>query len=195
MIPKSPKQRTIAALKSGDETALKLFYQKYKKTFMQYLQSLFPKANSMDLEDIYHQSLMEMLKQIRQGKVIQCSLKTYIYTLGENKFRKQYRDEKKDLTVNLEDFLSFDFEKEEDSGMKELLHQAREEALAKAWEKLKYPAKGVLEDILEGDSIQEVMKKYKYKNSEQLRKQKYKYKNKLKNIALKIYNEITKKYE
>lgn len=70
-------------------------YDLYREAFVVYAINYFGVSREIAI-DVYHDSFMEMLNNIRQGRYIQqkASLKTYLFSIGKHLLCKQLRRDK-----------------------------------------------------------------------------------------------------
>ena len=87
-------QQYLNSIFAGDNSAFKQFYIECRGLFMAYFSKHYPKTE-VPLSDLYQDSIMEFWSQIIDGKItevsLQCSLSTYIISIGINKMREGYR--------------------------------------------------------------------------------------------------------
>ncbi|PHS67479.1 MAG: hypothetical protein COB12_03375 [Flavobacterium sp.] len=94
------KDKTILLLKKGDKNTLLALYKEHKKSFYNYAQR-FSICDEI-LQDIYHDATIALHENAIDGKLnkINCSIKTYLFSIGKNMIFEQLRKEKKTLTLD-----------------------------------------------------------------------------------------------
>lgn len=111
----SPDFPLIQAIKSGNEKALGLFYQ---DNFGKILHLVLKNSGSDDdARDVYQDGMMEVVLQIRGGRLDQLSsrLSTYLYSVCYYKWIDRLRQKGKTMQTDFDDDLETAVIEEEDS--------------------------------------------------------------------------------
>jgi len=175
-------------LKNGDEFILGKVYEKFRIEFVFWLTKKYDCDNDEAL-DIYQNSFLTFVENIRNGVLTDftCSIKTYLFSLGRNKYNEHKRyKEKFDSDMAL--LMEF-----EEHSHEEILNY--ENDLKKVRDSLKVlgePCKKILEmyyyQQMPFEAICEAMD---YKNEDTVKNQKYRCLQRLK----KIYEQQTAKLQ
>lgn len=92
----------LASIFAGNNIAFQRFYGECRTLFLAYFSKHYP-ATKVSLTDLYQDSIMEFWSQIVDGKFseehLQCSLSTYVISIGINKMREGYRSVKKKAKI------------------------------------------------------------------------------------------------
>ncbi len=90
----------IASLSKGNKNVLKDIYLEYKEAFL-----LFAKRYTLsedDLLDIYQDATIALFENAIDGKLnnIQCTIKTYLFSIGKNMIFQQLKHNNKSVLIN-----------------------------------------------------------------------------------------------
>ena len=85
MILPFAKLRTLG--KAAFNREFTQIYDELRPAFIAYFSSRYSLLRSEDIEDIYNDSLLAFYQNIESGKLatLNCSIKSYVYTIGRNK--------------------------------------------------------------------------------------------------------------
>ncbi|MEM8894015.1 MAG: sigma-70 family RNA polymerase sigma factor [Bacteroidota bacterium] len=86
----------IRLVKEGDTEAIKPFYLSEKSGFKTWLSSKF-EVQGEEINDLYQESMIILLENIRKGLLDQMSseLKTYLYAIGKHLVYNRYKQKRK----------------------------------------------------------------------------------------------------
>ncbi len=95
------KNKTISLLKKGDKNTLLALYKEHKESFYNYAQRF--SIRDEVLQDIYHDATIALHENAIDGKLnnLNCSIKTYLFSIGKNMIYEQLRKDKKTLTLDI----------------------------------------------------------------------------------------------
>lgn len=195
------KQQLINKLRLGDTRTLNIFYKNHKWKFINHFRKKFQDYEEGKYIEVFHESVVKLLERLREGVILNCSVKTFLYGIARNLFREEAREAEHEITelpledkhhkyYGIDEIEEFELQTEMDFDTKENHLRIIEEALTL----LKSPDKEVMQDYLGGENLMKIVKEYNFNDLKHLYKQKHRYQNRLKNIALKIYLEEQKKY-
>jgi RNA polymerase sigma factor (sigma-70 family) len=86
-----PEESLIPKIKAGDDSALEYVYKKYYPMIAHLIKT--NNGNENDAEDIYQDALVAVYQKIKNGELdqINCTLKTYIYSVCRLKWLHKLR--------------------------------------------------------------------------------------------------------
>jgi RNA polymerase sigma factor (sigma-70 family) len=105
----------VDLLKSGDQLALKAFYEKHKSAFL-----FFGNRYDLDKEeliDVYQDACIVLFEKLSIGKLdnLNSSLKTYLFGIGKNLIFKRFKQNAKTVDLEAIEIVAFEdpFKEEE----------------------------------------------------------------------------------
>jgi RNA polymerase sigma-70 factor (ECF subfamily) len=136
-----------------------------------------------DAREIYHYSVITLYENVvsKKLKMLNCSLKTYLFAIGRKKYLEKLKSERR-FEKNLpEDALAQLPERQSDDVM---VKERRLEKIERCLQQLGEPGRTILElYYYHGKSMQEIAMMLNYKNSATAKNLKYKCLNRLKKIV------------
>ncbi len=86
----------LAAIKHGDENALKGLYKEYRIPFIQWMTGTY-RLSEEDAEDMFQNVVVIFYDQVSTGKLteLRSSVKTYLFGIGKNLARESMRRQQK----------------------------------------------------------------------------------------------------
>lgn len=86
----------LAAIKHGDDRALRSLYDECREPFIQWITGKFS-LNEEDARDLFQQVMVIFYDQVATGKVteLRSSIKTYLFGIGQNLAREAMRKQQK----------------------------------------------------------------------------------------------------
>ena len=97
-------EELIQKIQSSDQRhvdqALEYLYREYFDKIVYFIQR--NGGNSEDAEDVFQDSFLAFYNQIREGKTLDCSLQTYLYSINRNLWLKKLRKRNIELNLNEE---------------------------------------------------------------------------------------------
>jgi len=167
----SDSEEIIKSIKEGNPMPLQKVYSDYRSAFINYAVGL--GVFEEDAKDIYHDSIMAFRDNIFTDRLtkLSCSIKTYLFSIGKNKIREHFREEKRSLNVKnvlieeTDEVLDVDIYEEEPS--------IRVLRLEKVLEKLGKRCKAILKlSFIQGYTLDEITKMLNYSSKNVLKSQK-----------------------
>ena len=162
----------IQKIRSGGRTELGLIYEEYREEFLQWLVKEF-KCSLDDGKDIYQVTILIFHDNIKQGKLehLVSSVKTYLFGIGKNIVKENFRKGKRFVPVSKEKWLKETLIDEPSSKIEETVFERARNALGK----LGQPCQRLIELFYyEKKSIPEITLEMNYKNPETAKNQKCK---------------------
>lgn len=163
----------LETIRNGDQEQIEAIYYDYKAEFISWMEKIYH-CYSPDANEIYHNAVVTFYENVvnEKLKVLDCSVKTYIFAIGRKKYLEKLKPQKKlgnNLTetnlVNLPEVQKTDA----------LIKEQRLDCVERALEKLGEPGRTILElYYYHGKSMDEIAKLLKYKNGATARNLKYK---------------------
>ncbi len=113
----------LSPFRYQNESKIKELYDRYKIIFLGYARRNFS-VNLMILEDIYHESFIDLCENIREGKLCQlsASLQTYLFKIGTNKILNYLRTYDRYQQVDITDVVQ-EVEKKFESGKSQRIQE------------------------------------------------------------------------
>ncbi len=167
----SDSEEIIKSIKEGNPIPLQKIYSDHRSAFLHYAAGL--GVNEEEAKDIYHDSIMAFRDNIYTDRLtkLSCSIKTYLFSIGKNKIREHFREEKRSSTVKsvlieeTDEVLDVDIYEEEPS--------IRVRRIEKVLEKLGKRCKAILKlFFMQGYTLDEITKTLNYSNKNVLKSQK-----------------------
>ena len=163
----------LEAIRNGDQEQIEAIYYDYKAEFISWIKKLHH-CCSADANEIWHYAVVTFYENIINNKlkVLDCSVKTYLFAIGKKKYLEKLKSQKRlefhidaNNLVNLHDIQKTDA----------LIKEQRLDCIERALEKLGEPGRIILElYYYHGKSMNEIAKLLKYKNSATVKNLKYK---------------------
>ena len=166
-------QSILTKLKRGDISVLDEVYRKYRDEFIGWLMRQYG-CSSEEAAELFQLVLLIFHDNVMDGslKELNCSLKTYLFSIGKNKLREWRRAESKSADF-LEEYLYDHVDFPDNPSRKE--HEVRLNLVVQSLEELGDPCKEVLElYYYDNMSMEEIAEERDYKNPNTAKNQKYK---------------------
>lgn len=154
----------VEQVKQEGERALTDLYVRYRTEFIQWLCGRMGCDGEL-AKDIYQQTILIFYENIQSGKLttLTSQVKTYLFSIGRNKFYEAVREQRKSE--------AFKPEEEADEGFPEDLLQKVEANL----DRLGEPCRSLLiEYYYHKRSMEQLVSMFDYKNADSAKNQKYK---------------------
>jgi RNA polymerase sigma factor (sigma-70 family) len=154
----------VEQIKQDGDRVLTDLYTRYRTEFIQWLSSRLGCDGEL-AKDIYQQSILIFYENIQSGKLttITSQVKTYLFSIGRNKYYEAVREQRKRE--------SFILEKSDDESFPEELLQQVEANL----DRLGEPCRSLLiEYYYHKRSMEQLVAMFDYKNADSAKNQKYK---------------------
>ncbi|GLR19888.1 RNA polymerase sigma factor [Portibacter lacus] len=155
----------IRRIQRNDENALKEIYDSYSDSFMAFYRGYGLSKN--DLEDAFQDSIIALYQNIMQGKlkILDGSIKTYIWAIGKYKVIDSLRIKKKDIKISNDYIEPYEIKDAELNEKQQLLYK-HFKLLGKSCQKiLKY-------FYYEGLTLQEIVEISEYKDENSVKSSK-----------------------
>lgn len=174
----------LAAIKNGDESALKRLYKEYRIPFIQWITGTY-RLSEQDAQDIFQNVIIIFYDQISTGKLteLRSSVKTYLFGIGKNLARDFMRKQQKypegpsELLIN---------HIVDESGYADKMQF--EDDLRNAWRGLNImgdPCKSILQLFyFDRQSLESICTLMQYKNAETVKVKKFKCLQRLKKLIV-----------
>ncbi len=174
--------------------SLRQLYLLYRKSFEQWILQKFDTIQSEDVKDIYQDSILAVYENIKNRKFTgtDCTLKTYLYSIGRNVTLNHLKKSKSINEYHIEDDLmniAIDRESLKDFFEKINLTNTNErtQKILKTLNNLKSPCKEIIMlYYFERLSMQEISEKLAYNNANVVKAQKYRCMSKLLSFLSKL---------
>ena len=158
---------------NGDKNQIDTIYNNYRAEFISWIVKLYH-CSSDDAGEVYHYAIVTFYENVISSKlkVLDCSIKTYLFAIGRNKYLEKLKAQKKhdqncdeNVLINLPDVQKTDA----------LLREQQLESVERGLEKLGEPGRTILELYYNhGKSMEEIAELLHYKNSATAKNLKYK---------------------
>ncbi len=160
------------SLPSGYNKHTARLYEQYRPAFLAFAQKYYSAVNKEAAEEIYHDSFATLCEDIHKEKFKEgvCTIKTYLFSIGKNKFRNYIRNHKIENKIEYTDSMPECFlpsEKDDWILMQEIIYEVVIN--------MKEPCNTLL--LLfhwEDKSMEEIAPILNYKNSQVVRNKKHK---------------------
>jgi RNA polymerase sigma-70 factor (ECF subfamily) len=162
----------IQKIKSGGRTELGLIYEEYREEFLRWVVKEF-KCSLDDGKDFYQLTILIFHDNIKQGKLehLVSSVKTYLFGIGKNIVKENFRKEKRFTPISKEKWLKDALIDEPSNTIEDAVFEKARNALGK----LGQPCQRLIELFYyEKKSIPEITLEMNYKNPETAKNQKCK---------------------
>ena len=162
----------IQTIRSGGQAELGAIYEEYREEFLHWIEKEYH-ISSDDSKDIYQLTILIFHDNIKQGKLehLVSSVKTYLFGIGKNIARENFRKEKRYVPISQEKWLKESLIDEPSNPIDENAFVRAKSAL----EKLGQPCQRLIELFYyEKKSIPEITLALDYKNPETAKNQKCK---------------------
>jgi RNA polymerase sigma-70 factor (ECF subfamily) len=160
-------------VRSGDPSGLSFVYEKYRKEFVNWVRHF----NRCDLDDAceyYQGTIVIFYENVMNGKLteLQSSLKTYLFGIGKNLVRQEYRKSRQRHSVKAEFLIQTHLA----STTNEMLSEDNILALVhRCFDRIGDPCNRLLQLFyFDQKSMEEISAELGYKNPETAKNQKYK---------------------
>ena len=172
----------LEKIRNGDHSHIETIYNNHRAEFISWIVKLYH-CPSDDAGEIYHYAVVTFYENVINNKlkVLECSVKTYLFAIGRKKYLEKLKSQKKfdqncseSTLVNLPEVQKTDA----------LIKEQRFECVDRALEKLGEPGRTILElYYYHGKSMEEIAGLLHYKNSATAKNLKYKCLLRLKKIV------------
>lgn len=172
----------LAAIKNGDEAALKAIYKEYRIPYIKWITNAFH-LRQEDAEDLFQNTVVIFYDQVSTGKVteLRSSVKTYLFGIGRNLALEYMRKQQKHPEGPSELLINHIVD---DSGYEDKMQF--EEDLRSAWRGLNLmgdPCKSILQLFyFERQALESICQLMNYKNAETVKVKKFKCLQRLKKL-------------
>ncbi len=166
------QEEIIHKIRTGGQTELGLVYEEYREEFLHWIGREYH-CSPDDSKDIYQLTILIFHDNIKQGKLehLMSSVKTYLFGIGKNIAKENFRKEKRYVPISKEKWLK-------ENLIDEPTQTIDEDAFARAksaLNKLGQPCQRLIELFYyERKSIPEITAELDYKNPETAKNQKCK---------------------
>jgi RNA polymerase sigma factor (sigma-70 family) len=157
----------ILGLQRGDKQALERIYSAYWPTIAQFVR--LNKGSEQEAEDLYQEGILAFYEQVRKGSFqMNCSIKTYLYSICRNKWLSQLRAQKH--VTDIEEYREILAQEETDNS----LPLPNESEIRQAIEGLGEPCRTILLDFYYHHmSLEQVAEQLHYANANVAKQQKF----------------------
>ena len=180
-------------IRKGDHSQIESIYNKYRAEFISWLVKLYH-CQREDAREIYHYTVVAFYENVISNKlkVLDCSIKTYLFAIGRKKYLEKLKSQRKfDPCISESAFVNLPEVQKTDA----LIKEQRLECVEHALEKLGEPGRTILElYYYHGKSMRQIAELLKYKNSAAAKNLKYKYLLRLKQIVEEVQKETQNMY-
>ena len=169
----------IGRIKRGDKALLDVVYEEYRSPFLQWAKTNYSLDKDHAVE-VFQVSVVILYENIMSGKLtdLKSSLKTYLFAIGKNKAREEYR--KKIKFQELQDYHRKEVEDDDVSELKE----TQLKLIAKEMKTLGQPCEKILSlYYYDKKSMEDIAEQMNYKNAATAKNQKYKCLQRLKKLV------------
>ena len=180
----------IRGLREGDKSVLAKVYSTHRTDFIQWMVNKFP-CDADEARDIYQQVILTFYENIISEKLTELtsSLKTYLFSIGKNKFKALARSRQKVDQWNLSAHENEEMEKDKLSEVRLHLIERKLNALGE-------PCRSLLVLFYyHNQSVVKLSTQFGYKNVETAKNQKYKCLERLRRMVLEDEPMKTESYE
>jgi RNA polymerase sigma factor (sigma-70 family) len=160
-------------IRNGDQRQIETIYNNHRSEFISWIVKLYH-CSYKDAGDIYHYSVLAFYENVVSNKlkVLECSIKTYLFAIGRKKYLELLKSDKKfvqndneRILINLPEVQKTDA----------LIKEQQLECVEKGLDKLGEPGRTILElYYYHGKSMEEIAELLNYKNSATAKNLKYK---------------------
>lgn len=177
-------------IRNGDQHQIEDIYNRHRSEFISWIVKMYHCPYD-DAGEIYHFSVIAFYENVisQKLKVLDCSIKTYLFAIGRNKYLEKLKSEKK-ISNNYSDSTLINFpDVQKTDG---LIKEQQLECVEKGLNKLGEPGRTILElYYYHGKSMQEIAKLMQYKNPATAKNLKYKSLQRLKRICQEEQRKVT----
>lgn len=166
----------IKGLLNEDNKAISMIYSTCFSSVRNYIQT--NAGNEADARDVFQEAIMVVFEKARNEKLkLQCTLKTYLYSVSRYIWLKELEKRKKSLqeTKEVENFEVIDDQVSHDIYIK----NAQKSLFVKMFKQLSEDCQKIIQSILDGKSIQEVTRIMNYKTEQHTKNRRYRCKKSL----------------
>lgn len=156
----------LEGIRNGRRDILADFYQKYRSEFLNWIVSRYS-CDADIARDVYQQSIIIFYENVVDGKLttLTSSIKTYLFSIGKNKFQEMMRAQQKTTSIARESL-----DGEYDSTKETAIQQ-----IERCLENLGEPCRSLLiQYYYHRQPLENLAGLFQYKNIESARNQKYK---------------------
>jgi RNA polymerase sigma factor (sigma-70 family) len=171
-------QEILDGILSNDEEALSSLYKVYYPMILNFIMN--NNGTEQEAKDIYQEAVIIFYEKIREGIVLSCKIKTFIYSVCRNQWLKRLH-EKSRYAARIDDVEEFIHVEEDVLQGEEKEHDFKK--MAESLQSLGEPCKTIIEDFyIKELSMEEIADKFGYTNSDNAKNQKYKCLQRLKKL-------------
>lgn len=183
----------LETIRKGDQQQIEAIYNDHKAAFISWIIKLYH-CPPEDAGELYHFAVVTFYENVINNKlkVLDCSVKTYLFAIGRKKYLEKLKSRKKiDYNYNESTLVNLPEVQKTDA----LIKEQRLECMESGLEKLGEPGRTILElYYYHGKSMEEIAKLLKYKNSATAKNLKYKSLLRLRKIVEKEQKETQSTY-
>ena len=180
----------VDRIKRNDPTGLSSIYETYRSEFVHWMMK-FQKCEVEDARDFYQAAILILYENILADKVQMhsSSLKTYLFGIGKNLSRQQYRSEIRKKNAGAEHYMmNYILEDAEDK----MTEEQHIEQIRQQFQNLGDQCQQVLSlYYFERRSMEEISATLGYKNPETTKNQKYKCMERLRRMVFRTKNQVS----
>jgi hypothetical protein len=180
-----PESEIIQRLKNKDEVVLKTLYKKHYQVIVGLVVN--NGGSLQEAKDIYQDTIIIFLDKLKEPDFeLNCSIKTFLYSVGRRIWLEQLRHKNKfnGVLQDTDEFIALDVD---DALEKESQFKAMHLAL----ESLGEPCRSIMKDFyLQNQSMDDIANKFGYTNTDNAKNQKYKCLKRLKKLFFGAYNNV-----
>jgi len=177
-------------IRNGDQHQIETIYNNHRSEFISWIVKLYH-CSLKDAGDIYHHAVLAFYENVISNKlkVLECSVKTYLFAIGRKKYLELLKSEKKFLKIDHERTLVNLPEVQKTDA---LIKEQQLECVEKGLDKLGEPGRTILElYYYHGKSMEEIAQLLHYKNSATAKNLKYKCLLRLRKICEEEHKKVT----
>jgi RNA polymerase sigma factor (sigma-70 family) len=182
---KYTEEELIEGVRRNDDRALAALYKMHYSTIQHFIFS--NSGTEQEARDIYQEAFIVLYEKLKtEAFVLQVKVKTFLYSVCRNLWLKRLAERKK-FVVKVIDI-------EETLDLQDILPQAEDDEarfrhMGIALSELGEPCRSLIEDFyIHGNSMNEIVVKYRYTNTDNAKNQKYKCLQRLKKLFFSKYS-------
>jgi RNA polymerase sigma factor (sigma-70 family) len=157
---------TLDQLRKNGQEALAAVYKEHRADFIHWITSQYT-CGEEQAKDLYQQSIIVFYENVVSGKlkVLTSSVKTYLFSIGKNKYKELVRQQAKSSQLNAQDF-PLEHDPSSESMLQRIEH---------CIERLGEPCRSLLiQFYYHQETMEQLAARFDYKNVETAKNQKYK---------------------
>ena len=180
-------------IRNGDNSQIETIYNNHRAEFIAWIIKLYH-CPSDEAGEIYHYAVITFYENVINNKlkVLDCSVKTYLFAIGRKKYLESLKSQRKfDQDYNEQTLVNLPDVQKTDA----LIKEQRLDCIEVAMEKLGEPGRTILElYYYHGKSMEEIAELLQYKNSATAKNLKYKSLLRLKKIVAEVQKDNQSMY-